>query len=198
MKRYILLLVLLTTVLLVACGNNATDKQTGTAKENDSENAVKNTNEEQINNRKFKVTLPKAVDQLKETYSSASLTGVELEKDWGNFVYEVSGVDDERSYKVEINAETGELMSKKAKKLDKEDRGGVEKQQDSFTLDDLMTMDEVMELTLKEAGKGYVTQLTLEKELDFRFYEITVMDGDKESTYKIDAKTGKVLEVEEN
>jgi len=198
MKRYILLLVLLTTVLLVACGNNATDKQTGTAKENDSENAVKNTNEEQINNRKFKVTLPKAVDQLKETYSSASLTGVELEKDWGNFVYEVSGVDDERSYKVEINAETGELMSKKAKKLDKEDRGGVEKQQDSFTLDDLMTMDEVMELTLKEAGKGYVTQLTLEKELDFRFYEITVMDGDKESTYKIDAKTGKVLEVEED
>ncbi|ANZ95432.1 conserved exported protein of unknown function [Brochothrix thermosphacta] len=198
MKRYLLLLVLLTTVLLVACGNNATDKQTGTAKENDSENAVKNTNEEQINNRKFKVTLPKAVDQLKETYSSASLTGVELEKDWGNFVYEVSGVDDERSYKVEINAETGELMSKKAKKLDKEDRGGVEKQQDSFTLDDLMTMDEVMELTLKEAGKGYVTQLTLEKELDFRFYEITVMDGDKESTYKIDAKTGKVLEVEED
>ncbi|ANZ96296.1 PepSY domain-containing protein [Brochothrix thermosphacta] len=198
MKRYLLLLVLLTTVLLVACGNNATDKQTGTAKENDSENAVKNTNEEQINNRKFKVTLPKAVDQLKETYSSASLTGVELEKDWGNFVYEVSGVDDERSYKVEINAETGELMSKKAEKLDKEDRGGVEKQQDSFTLDDLMTMDEVMELTLKEAGKGYVTQLTLEKELDFRFYEITVMDGDKESTYKIDAKTGKVLEVEED
>ncbi|WP_413522175.1 PepSY domain-containing protein [Brochothrix thermosphacta] len=198
MKRYLLLLVLLTTVLLVACGNNATDKQTGTAKENDSENAVKNTNEEQINNRKFKVTLPKAVDQLKETYSSASLTGVELEKDWGNFVYEVSGVDDERSYKVEINAETGELMSKKAKKLDKEDRGGVEKQQASFTLDDLMTMDEVMELTLKEAGKGYVTQLTLEKELDFRFYEITVMDGDKESTYKIDAKTGKVLEVEED
>ena len=198
MKRYLLLLVLLTTVLLVACGNNATDKQTGTAKENDSENAVKNTNEEQINNRKFKVTLPKAVDQLKETYSSASLTGVELEKDWGNFVYEVSGVDDEHSYKVEINAETGELMSKKAKKLDKEDRGGVEKQQDSFTLDDLMTMDEVMELTLKEAGKGYVTQLTLEKELDFRFYEITVMDGDKESTYKIDAKTGKVLEVEED
>lgn len=198
MKRYLLLLVLLTTVLLVACGNNATDKQTGTAKENDSENAVKNTNEEQINNRKFKVTLPKAVDQLKETYSSASLTGVELKKDWGNFVYEVSGVDDERSYKVEINAETGELMSKKAKKLDKEDRGGVEKQQDSFTLDDLMTMDEVMELTLKEAGKGYVTQLTLEKELDFRFYEITVMDGDKESTYKIDAKTGKVLEVEED
>lgn len=198
MKRYLLLLVLLTTVLLVACGNNATDKQTGTAKENDSENAVKNTNEEQINNRKFKVTLPKAVDQLKETYSSASLTGVELEKDWGNFVYEVSGVDDERSYKVEINAETGELMSKKAKKLDKEDRGGVEKQQDSFTLDDLMTMDEVMELTLKEAGKGYVTQLTLEKELDFRFYEITIMDGDKESTYKIDAKTGKVLEVEED
>lgn len=198
MKRYLLLLVLLTTVLLVACGNNATDKQTGTAKENDSENAVKNTNEEQINNRKFKVTLPRAVDQLKETYSSASLTGVELEKDWGNFVYEVSGVDDERSYKVEINAETGELMSKKAKKLDKEDRGGVEKQQDSFTLDDLMTMDEVMELTLKEAGKGYVTQLTLEKELDFRFYEITVMDGDKESTYKIDAKTGKVLEVEED
>ncbi|ODJ64479.1 PepSY domain-containing protein [Brochothrix thermosphacta] len=198
MKRYLLLLVLLTTVLLVACGNNATDKQTGTAKENDSENAVKNTNEEQINNRKFKVTLPKAVDQLKETYSSASLTGVELEKDWGNFVYEVSGVDDERSYKVEINAETGELMSKKAKKLDKEDRGGVEKQQDSFTLDDLMTMDEVMELTLKEAGKGYVTQLTLEKELDFRFYEITVMDRDKESTYKIDAKTGKVLEVEED
>ena len=198
MKRYLLLLVLLTTVLLVACGNNATDKQTGTAKENDSENAVKNTNEEQINNRKFKVTLPKAVDQLKETYSSASLTGVELEKDWGNFVYEVSGVDDERSYKVEINAETGELMSKKAKKLDKEDRGGVEKQQDSFTLDDLMTMDEVMELTLKEAGKGYVTQLTLEKELDFRFYEITVMDGDKESTYKIDAKTGKVLEAEED
>lgn len=198
MKRYLLLLVLLTTVLLVACGNNATDKQTGTAKENDSENAVKNTNEEQINNRKFEVTLPKAVDQLKETYSSASLTGVELEKDWGNFVYEVSGVDDERSYKVEINAETGELMSKKAKKLDKEDRGGVEKQQDSFTLDDLMTMDEVMELTLKEAGKGYVTQLTLEKELDFRFYEITVMDGDKESTYKIDAKTGKVLEVEED
>ncbi|ODJ52214.1 hypothetical protein BFR40_04940 [Brochothrix thermosphacta] len=198
MKRYLLLLVLLTTVLLVACGNNATDKQTGTAKENDSENAVKNTNEEQINNRKFKVTLPKAVDQLKETYSSASLTGVELEKDWGNFVYEVSGVDDERSYKVEINAETGELMSKKAKKLDKEDRGGVEKQQDSFTRDDLMTMDEVMELTLKEAGKGYVTQLTLEKELDFRFYEITVIDGDKESTYKIDAKTGKVLEVEED
>ena len=198
MKRYLLILVLLTTVLLVACGKNATDKQTCTAKENDSENAVKNTNEEQINNRKFKVTLPKAVDQLKETYSSASLTGVELEKDWGNFVYEVSGVDDERSYKVEINAETGELMSKKAKKLDKEDRGGVEKQQDSFTLDDLMTMDEVMELTLKEAGKGYVTQLTLEKELDFRFYEITVMDGDKESTYKIDAKTGKVLEVEED
>ena len=28
--------------------------------------------------------------------------------------------------------------------------------------------------------------------------EITVMDGDKESTYKIDAKTGKVLEVEED
>ena len=112
MKRYLLLLVLLTTVLLVACGNNATDKQTGTAKENDSENAVKNTNEEQINNRKFKVTLPKAVDQLKETYSSASLTGVELEKDWGNFVYEVSGVDDERSYKVEINAEKSDIADK--------------------------------------------------------------------------------------
>ncbi|WP_053360507.1 PepSY domain-containing protein [Bacillus sp. FJAT-27251] len=136
--------------------------------------------------------------------AGGSIESIELEKDDGRLIYEIelrseNGDDD---VDVDVDAVTGEVL-KVDRDDDDDDKGNVEVNREAKVAaapsDDknkasgpsYITSERAIEIATKESP-GKVEDL----ELDDGAYEIEIKDGTHEYEYKIDAKTGMIIEKE--
>lgn len=137
-----------------------------------------------------------AIKAYQEAYPATSVTSLDLEKTLGIYYYEVKGRDDAVEYEVKINAKTGELTKEREEKLDADEQGGAERKNEELSLDGLLSIEKAAAIATQAVGKGEVTEWSLERELTTTYWELKVMDGRSETSVKLDAKTGEVLETE--
>ncbi|KKK39389.1 hypothetical protein WQ57_03955 [Mesobacillus campisalis] len=133
--------------------------------------------------------------------AGGTVESIELEKNDGKLIYEIelrseNGDDD---LDVDVDAVTGEVL-----KVDMDDDRGngqvnmeadaaasPSKNKDKASGPSYLSSEKAIEIATKES-RGKVEDL----ELDDGVYEIEIKDGTHEYEYKIDAKTGKILEKE--
>lgn len=144
----------------------------------------------------FKVTVEEAIKTYQETYPDSDITSIELETSFGKYSYKIEGVDDEREYEVQVNANTKEVSKDSAENLDSEDKDGVKRNADKLDLENLLSVERAAEIAAKKAGGGKAEEWQLGKELGTTYWEVKVVDGHKETDVKLDAKSGEVLETE--
>ena len=123
-----------------------------------------------------------------------------LEKDDGQYVYDVDFYVGDVKYEYEINAETGKVLEK-----DKEVKKAAPKKADTSTgvkdkkatADTYIEIEEAKKIALKDAGlkEDEVTFCTVDFDNDGRIpeYEIEFIKGKMEYEYDIDALTGEIL-----
>jgi uncharacterized membrane protein YkoI len=136
--------------------------------------------------------------------AGGSIESIELEKDDGKLIYEIelrseNEVDD---VDVDVDAVTGKVL-KVDRDDDDDDKGSVEVNREAkasaapsddknkASAQSYLSSDKAIEIATKESP-GKVEDL----ELDDGAYEIEIKDGTHEYEYKIDARTGKILEKE--
>ncbi|EAF6699928.1 hypothetical protein D5Z92_14620 [Listeria monocytogenes] len=196
------------TVLLVgalsACSFGDNDKDTSSnngSNETTSSKSNRNDNDsnatDSLQNKSFDMSYEDAVKAFKDKHRDAEISSVELEKSLGKYVYTVDGISDDNEYEMKFNAETKEQLSDETDRLDQEDAGGVEKENEKLNLDGIKTPKEAMDKAVSEQA-GDVTSWTMERELDTTYYEVTVKQGTQKYDIKLTAKTLEVLQTEQD
>ena len=134
------------------------------------------------------VTVEEAIQIFQDKYPDAAITSIDLDTSFGNYFYQVDGVDDTNEFELKIDAET--------KELDADEQNGVKKDADQLDLTNLLSLEEISDIAVKEAGGGQATDWSLDKEMNVTYWEVKVEDGNKQTDVKINAQTGEVLETE--
>lgn len=137
----------------------------------------------------IKLTFVDAYNIYMEKYPDTKVKQVDLDQDYGNYVYEVEGYDGTKEYELKINPVTGDIIKEE---IDSDDDKHYE-----LTIADIEKVDGIIEKALKEAGEGFIIQdatvknkkgsVEVEIELDKEGF------GDVEYTYNID---GTLIEID--
>lgn len=142
-----------------------------------------------IQDKEFAVSLDDAVNKFKEAFddSTIEVSSVELDEDDGRYAYDIQGFKENYEYEAEIDAESGEVISKEEEQDDDDDD-----RDDDIAIDfvEIISPKEAMEKAL-ENNTGYVKSYEIDHDDDRLVYEIDIEDGDD---VELDAKTGDILE----
>ncbi|MEB5926710.1 PepSY domain-containing protein [Enterococcus faecalis] len=142
------------------------------------------------------VSLEKVTTAFEKKYPEAKITSLQLDTDFGRYFYEIEGVDQQKEYQVEVNAETGEFTKEKVETLDADEQNGVKMQEEALDLTNIISREQATTLAEKEAEVGQATDWKLEKELGITYWEVKVKEGQQKIEVKIDAHSGKILTTE--
>ncbi|HBD0933056.1 TPA: PepSY domain-containing protein [Enterococcus faecalis] len=142
------------------------------------------------------VSLEKVTTAFEKKYPEAKITSLQLDTDFGRYFYEIEGVDQQKEYQVEVNAETGEFTKEKVETLDADEQNGVKMQEEALDLTNIISREQATTLAEKEAKVGQATDWKLEKELGITYWEVKVKEGQQKIGVKIDAHSGKILTTE--
>ena len=142
------------------------------------------------------VSLEKVTTAFEKKYPEAKITSLQLDTDFGRYFYEIEGVDQQKEYQVEVNAETGEFTKEKVETLDADEQNGVKMQEEALDLTNIISREQATTLAEKEAKVGQATDWKLEKELGITYWDVKVKEGQQKIEVKIDAHSGKILTTE--
>ncbi|EGO8712323.1 peptidase propeptide and YPEB domain protein [Enterococcus faecalis] len=142
------------------------------------------------------VSLEKVTTAFEKKYPEAKITSLQLDTDFGRYFYEIEGVDQQKEYQVEVNAETGEFTKEKVETLDVDEQNGVKMQEEALDLTKIISREQATTLAEKAAKVGQATDWKLEKELGITYWEVKVKEGQQKIEVKIDAHSGKILTTE--
>ncbi|HIB1937744.1 TPA: PepSY domain-containing protein [Enterococcus faecalis] len=142
------------------------------------------------------VSLEKVTTAFEKKYPEAKIISLQLDTDFGRYFYEIEGVDQQKEYQVEVNAETGEFTKEKVETLDADEQNGVKMQEEALDLTNIISREQATTLAEKEAKVGQATDWKLEKELGITYWEVKVKEGQQKIEVKIDAHSGKILTTE--
>lgn len=142
------------------------------------------------------VSLEKVTTAFEKKYPEAKITSLQLDTDFGRYFHEIEGVDQQKEYQVEVNAETGEFTKEKVETLDADEQNGVKMQEEALDLTNIISREQATTLAEKEAKVGQATDWKLEKELGITYWEVKVKEGQQKIEVKIDAHSGEILTTE--
>lgn len=144
------------------------------------------------------VSLEKVTTAFEKKYTEAKIISVQLDTDFGRYLYEIEGVDNQKEYQVEVNAETGKFTKEKVETLDADEQNGVKMKEEALDLTNIISREQATTLAEKEAKVGQATDWKLEKELGITYWEVKLKEDQQKIEVKIDAHSGKILTTEQD
>ena len=180
MKKIKLGTLLLSGVLVLAACSNGTQNQTETKLETATETKVESSLETETNDNTqnqgetANVTINRAVEIFYEKFGDKeiNITQIDFDKDDGKYTYEIEGWKDNKEYKLEIDAETENILEQKSEVDD------VDKDDIIISLDKIVSPEKAIEEALKQAKANYIEGWDLNTEDGVLVYEVDVKDGE--------------------
>lgn len=185
MKKIKLGTLLLSGVLVLAACSNGTQNQTETKLETATETKVE-TNAEtsletetndntQNQGETANVTINRAVEIFYEKFGDKeiNITQIDFDKDDGKYTYEIEGWKDNKEYKLEIDAQTENILEQKSEADDDIDKDDI-----IISLDKIVSPEKAIEEALKQAKANYIEGWDLNTEDGVLVYEVDVKDGE--------------------
>lgn len=134
-----------------------------------------------IENIEFPISVQDAIETFNSEFGSPNIEQIQFEREDGRYVYDIDGWDGEFEYSIEIDAQTGEILSQDTESETDED--------DILDLDGIISPQEAMEIALEVTGSGYVQEWDLELENGITIYEVDIEGG---ADQDVDAHTGEI------
>lgn len=161
---------------------NQTDEEeneTGTDTTNNTETAT-----EGILSMTFQISFEDAVQTFRDTFGeSVNIEEVEFDEDSGQYYYEIEGWEGQNEYKLEINAENGEVRKEST-------RENQDPDDDILEIEKYITPEEAMKAAVDSSTTDFVEEWTLEFEDGRPVYDIDLKGAED---VEVDAETGEVL-----
>lgn len=203
MKKIILLSgAVLSLGFFAGCSSQNTDSgktiKSSSSQVSDSSNAVSSTmSESSTSETVYNVSLSEAIETYKETYPNADIISISLNTSFGQTVYDIEGIDDNKEYTIKINTDTKEVKKEREENLDRDERNGVKRKENRLDLTNLKDMKEIFDIALNEAGSGKIDDWKIKEDMGVTYWEVSIKDGmTKETEYKINAQTGEIIETD--
>lgn len=203
MKKIILLSsVVLSLGVFAGCSSQNIDSgkttKSSSSQVSDSSNAVSSsTSESSTSEPVYKVSLSDAIETYKETYPNTDIISISLGTSFGQTVYDIEGIDDNKEYSLKINTDTKEIKKEREENLDRDEKDGVKRRENKLDLTNLKDMKEIFDIALKEAGSGKIDDWEIKEDMGVTYWEVSIKDGmTKEIEYKINAQTGEIIETD--
>ncbi|WP_103981772.1 PepSY domain-containing protein [Helcococcus massiliensis] len=171
-------------VFLTACSNGKTNQSETTKEtvveqntETRQETKVEETKQTETTNNQAtasKVDINRAVEIFHDTFSdkAINITQIDYDRDNGRYTYEIEGWKDNQEYKIEIDAETEEILKKESEMDDDIDRDKI-----VIELDKITSPEKAIEEALKQANATKIEGWELDTENGVLVYDIDVEDG---------------------
>ena len=171
-------------VFLTACSNGKTNQSETTKEtvveqntETQKETKVEETKETETTNNQAtasKVDVKRAVEIFHDTFSdkAINITQIDYDRDNGRYTYEIEGWKDNQEFKLEIDAETEEILEQKSEIDDDIDKDDI-----VIELDKIVSPEKAVEEALKQANATKIEGWELDTENGVLVYEIDVEDG---------------------
>lgn len=140
------------------------------------------------------VSLTEAIAAYQETYPDSDITSIDLDDFFGNYSYQIEGVDDTNEYEIRVDGETKAVTKERVEALDEDERNGIQRAEEKVDLTDLLSLSEVAKIAEKEV-EGTARSWELEQDDGVTYWEVTVRN-DRDMKVKMHAQTGAVLEIE--
>lgn len=160
-----------------------TEKEQPSKENKDKKKPVKKDTQTQKNTV---IDISSAIDIAQEEFPGV-VVEVDLTKDDGRLIYEIEIFNGKEEAEVEIDALTGKIV---VLDIDYEDYDYLHSK-----LNDVMDVKTAIDIAQKQFS-GTVVEIDLDEDDNRLIYEIEIERGNQEAEIKIDALTGKVLEVD--
>lgn len=207
MKKGILGLICLVSIGFLGACDNETDDRDKSMKSTSSESLTVSSSSElqsadsiNLANYTFKVSSDEAIAIFKAKHPDTTITKIQLDTDFGQYKYQVTGVDETMEYELKVDAETKDVTKEEQEALDNDELNGRAKQKDGLALDKVISVQKAIDAGVTAAKSknvsGRVTEWTLENDNQQSVYEVKIMDGRQEIDVTINGIDGNVLEIE--
>lgn len=203
MKKIILLSsVVLSLGVFAGCSSQNLDSgkttKSSSSQVSASSNAVSSsTSESSASEPVYKVSLSDAIETYKETYPNTDIISISLDTSFGQTIYDIEGIDDNKEYSLKINTDTKEIKKEREENLDRDEKDGVKRKENKLDLTNLIDMNEIFDIALKEAGSGKIDDWEIKEDMGVTYWDISIKTGlTKEIEYKINAQTGEIVETD--
>lgn len=160
-----------------------TEQSEGTSNEGNNEASTESVSQDSpgIENIDFPISVEDAIEIFNNEFGSPNIDEIEFEREGGRYVYDFEGWDGEFEYEMEIDAQTGEILSQETEADTDED--------DILDLDGIMSPQEAMAIALDASGGDYVEEWELEVEDGYTVYDVEISGGEDQD---VDAHTGDI------
>ena len=140
----------------------------------------------------IKVSQKSALNKFNQKFANKQVSEINLEKNGNKYVYEISGFDSSNEYEMEINAQTGKVISSSKDQLDTDDSYSTTALDTSKTI----SRNEASKIAEKVAKKGASRSWDLKQEdQNLAVWEVKVGKGNNTKEVTINAQTKKILNV---
>lgn len=180
--------------LLTATSASLVFAQDNNTESSSNDEATETQMEETNTSSELQQALETAVDRFKDEFPDADITEVDIDLEANNnYEIQIEGYDGTNEVELEYHTETEEIREIKTD----DDDGDSNR---PLPMDELLSIDEVNEITLAEAGFGEITDWHLEHDDDRDNFvwdiEISDAQSNQEAELEIDALSGEVLDIE--
>lgn len=141
----------------------------------------------------IKVSVKQAVAKYHDQFGAkATISELSLERENGQYQYEVSGLDQRHEYELTLNAQTGHVIRHEQEQLEAD---GDDRTQTAIDVTRLKPLATISKAAEKRVGGGTAVEWSMDHENGTVLWEVKVKHGRQVSEVQVDAYTGKVVRV---
>lgn len=144
----------------------------------------------------LRVSVEEAIKAYQDTYPDSDITSLELDTSFGAYYYKIEGVNDTTEFEIKVDGVTKKVEKEREEQLDRDEQNGVKRREDKINIQNLLSIEKAAEIAVQQVGGGTATDWDLDKDLGITFWEVTVENNQQETTVKMNAQTGEILETE--
>lgn len=187
----------LSVLLLAGCQNNTDEEKVKT------DASSKTTVKEDTKTEAHVSALPQTnlediINLYEKNYPDSDISSIQIEKKRNDWEVEVEGLDDSKEYSLKLLDSSDKIIKQQEEKLDKDEANGIKRDADKLNISELASLKDVTKNAQSEVPDGQLDEMELSQDLGVNHWSLKMLDGRKEVEVTIDAKTNKVISVEQD
>lgn len=145
-----------------------------------------------VTQSKIKLNEKIAVQKFNQQFKNVKVDELQLGAKGNQFIYEVSGNDNQKEYTAFINAKSGKITNAHSKPVD----NGIQKANLKFNK--LISRKEANQIAEKAIKNGTGQSWTIKAKNGIPVWEVKVLHGHRSTKVKINAQSKKIINIEQD
>lgn len=178
-----------------ASSQQSTNSQSSVSSSSNSSTTKSTASNKSLTNLAFSPT--DAIKKFQDKYPKAAITDLSIEKDSGQYQYEITGGHGHSEYTLDLDAKSGAVLDTESETID------IDGEDDNFAdnalnLKNMISLNKAVSAAQPKVRHATATEAALKQKGNVTYWEIQFNKGQKQPDVHVDAHSGKVLAVDQD